>query len=109
MDSGSTLAFVTAKVVQQLKAKKIKEPTSFTGISQTAVPDSQYKVDLDLIPYGDLPAMPVRAIVLDRISGDLPGFALEGVRGQSFLEGLELADPRLDQPGSVDVRRGYLG
>ena len=106
MDSGSTLTFVTAKLVQQLKAKKIKEPTSFTGISQTAVPDSRYKVDLDLIPHGDLPAMPVRAIVLDRISGDLPGFALEGVRGQPFLESLELADPRFDQPGSVDLLFG---
>ncbi len=85
MDSGSTLSFVTTKLVQRLKAKKIRKSTSFTSISQTSVPTSRYQVDLDLIPNSDQPNISVRAIVLDRNSGDLPGFPLHGVREQPFL------------------------
>ncbi len=106
MDSGSTLSFVTTKLVQRLKAKKIRKSTSFTGISQTSVPTSRYQVDLDLIPNSDQPNISVRAIVLDRISGDLPGFPLHGVREQPFLQGKKLADPLFDQPGSIDLLFG---
>ncbi len=106
MDSGSTLSFVTTKLVQRLKAKKIRKSTSFTGISQTSVPTSRYQVDLDLIPNSDQPNISVRAIVLDRISGDQPGFPLHGVREQPFLKGKKLADPLFDQPGSIDLLFG---
>ncbi len=105
MDSGSTLSFVTTKLVQRLKAM-IRKSTSFTGISQTSVPTSRYQVDLDLIPNSDQPNISVRAIVLDRISGDLPGFPLHGVREQPFLQGKKLADPLFDQPGSIDLLFG---
>ncbi len=106
MDSGSTLSFVTTRLVQRLKAKKIRKSTSFTGISQTSVPTSRYQVDLDLIPNSDQSNISVRAIVLDRISGDLPGFPLHGVREQPFLQGKKLADPLFDQPGSIDLLFG---
>jgi len=106
MDSGSTLSFVTTKLVQRLKAKKIKKQTSFTGISQTSAPNSRYQVDLVLVPKNIGPTIPLRAIVLDRISGDLPGFPLQGVREQPFLQGKALADPKFDLPGSVDLLFG---
>ena len=93
LDSDSTLSFVTTKLVQQSKAKKIKRSTNFTGISQTSVPISWYQVDLDLIPNSDLPNVLMRTIMLDCISGDLPGFSLHGIREQSFLQGKQLADP----------------
>ena len=106
MDSGSSMSFITNRLVQQLKARKIRESTQFTGVSQLSVPEARYKVDLELIPSGDQPPVRMRAVVLDTITGDLPSFHLQGVRKQPFLQGLALADPQFDQPGSVDLLFG---
>ena len=99
------MSFVTSRLSQLLKVKKIHEPTRLTGISQTEVPDCNFKAKISLISDGH-PSIPLKAVVLDKITGDLPGFYLSGVRNKSFLQGLPLADPNFDHPGRIDMLLG---
>ena len=49
---------------------------------------------------------PMRALVVENITGDLPSGPLPAVRGQPYLQGLQLADPSFDKPGRVDMLLG---
>ena len=79
LDGGSPISFITTKMRQRLKARKISEPTNVSGISQSKVPLCHYKVDLTLVPDRNHPPPTLRAVVIDTITGDLPGFHLKGV------------------------------
>ena len=105
LDSGSHMSFVTSRLSQLLKVKKIREPTRLTGISQTEVPDCNFKAEISLISDGH-PSIPLKAVILDKITGDLPGFHLSGVRNKPFLQGLPLADPNFDHPSRIDMLLG---
>ena len=50
MDSGSSMSFITNRLIQQLKARKIRESTQFTGVSQLSVPGARYKVTWNSFP-----------------------------------------------------------
>ena len=106
LDGGSPISFITSKMTQCLKARKINEPTNVSGISQSEVPLCRYKVDLSLIPDESHPPLMLRAVVIDTITGDLPSFNLKGVRDKPFLQGLDLADPNFDQPACIDMLFG---
>ena len=104
-DSGSHMSFVTSRLAQLLKAKKIREPTQLTGISQTEVPQCNFKTEIALVPEKH-PSIPLKAVIITKITSDLPGFHLKGVRNQPFLHGLPLADPNFDHPGRIDMLLG---
>ena len=105
LDSGSHMSFVTSRLAQLLKAKKIREPTQLTGISQTEVPECNFKTEVALVPEKH-PSIPLKAVIITKITSDLPGFHLKGVRNQPFLYGLPLADPNFDHPGRIDMLLG---
>ena len=105
LDSGSHMSFVTSRLSQLLKVKKICEPTRLTGISQTEVSDCNFKAEISLISDGH-PFIPLKAVILDKITGDLPGFHLSNVKNKPFLQGLPLADPNFDHPGRIDMLLG---
>ena len=46
--------------------------------------------------------MPVRALVVDIITGDLPSGELASIHSEPCLSGLKLADPAFDKPGRID-------
>ena len=120
VDNGSSLTFVTSKLVSTLQLRKNTDPTAVTGFQQTSTPVSQFKVDLHLrIPSGILfyttkagrrgtvtILIPVRAVVVDVISGDLPSSTLSSVKQDLCLHGLPLADPNFHQPGGIDLLLG---
>ena len=105
LDSGSHMLFVTYRLAQLLKAKKICEPTQLTGISQTEVPECNFKTEIVLVPEKH-PSIPLKAVIITKITSDLPGFHLKGVWNQPFLHGLPLADPNFDHPGRIDMMLG---
>ena len=105
LDSGSHMSFMTSRLAQSLKVKKICDPTQLTGISETEVPDCPFKAELSLLPNGHLP-IPMKAVIIPKITSELPGFHLKGVRNQPFLQGLALADPNFDHPGRIDLLFG---
>ena len=45
-------------------------------------------------------------VIISKITGDLPGFHLRGVRNLPFLQDLTLADPNFDKPGRINVLFG---
>ena len=48
----------------------------------------------------------MRAVIANRITGDLPGSNLKGVQQQPLLQGLPLADPEFDKPGQIHMLIG---
>ena len=108
IDYGSSLTFITEKLVSTLKARKIAESTTVMGFQQTSTPVSQSKVDLYLkVPSGTVTVLiPVRAVVVDVISGDLPASSLSSVKQDPCLLNLPLADPHFDRPGKIDLLLG---
>ena len=105
LDSGSHMSIVTSRISQLLKVKNIREPTRLTGISQTEVPDRNFKPEISLISDGH-PSIPLKAVIIDKITGDLPGFHLSGARNKPFLQGLPLADPNCGHPSRTDMLLG---
>ena len=108
IDNGSCLTFITSRMVNSLKMRKIAESTAISGFQQTATPLSKHKVEFHLrIPSGTVTVLiSVQAVVVDTITGDLPSGTLMSVRQSPFLSGLPLADPKFDQPGRVDLLLG---
>ncbi len=72
------MSFITNRLAQSLKVKRIHEPTQLTGISQTEIPACPYKAELSLLPDGHN-SIPMTAVIISKITGDLPGFPLHGV------------------------------
>ena len=108
MDNDSSLTFITSRMVNSLKMRKTAEFTSATGFQQKATPISKYKVEFHLrIPSGTVTVLiPVQAVVVDVITGDLPSSTLTNVKQSPFLQGLLLADPGFNKPGHVDLLLG---
>ena len=108
LDNGSCLTFITTRMVNSLKMRKIVESTAVSGFQQTATPISKYKVEFSLrIPSGSVTVLiPIQAVVVDVITGDLPSSVLTIVRQSPFLSGLPLADPGFDKPGRIDLLLG---
>ncbi len=105
LDSCSHMSFMTSRLAQSLKVKKIHEPTQLTGISQTEVPACPYKAEISLLPDRHS-SIPLTTVIISKITGDLPGFHLRGVRELPFLQGLTLPDPSFDRPGRIDLLFG---
>ncbi len=105
LDSGSHMSFVTNRLAQSLKVKRIHEPIQLTGTSQTEVPAFPYEADISLLPDGH-DSIPMTAVIISKITGDLPGFPLHGVRNLHFLQNLTLADPNFNKPGRIDLLFG---
>lgn len=108
IDNGSGLSFITTKLTNTLGLRKIAEPTSIVAFQQASTPLSKFKVDFTLrVPSGSVTTlMPIRALVVDTITGDLPAGVLISVRQDPCLKELKLADPNFDKPGRVDLLLG---
>ena len=78
------------------------------AFQQASTPLSKFKVDFTLrVPSGSVTTLlPIRALVVDNITGDLPAGVLTSVRQDPYLKGLKLADPNFDKPGRVDLLLG---
>ena len=85
---------------QSLKVRKILESTQLTGISQADVPTCPYKAEISLLPDKHS-SIPMTAVIISKITGDLPGFHLHGAQILFFLQDLTLADPNFDKPGRI--------
>ena len=102
------MSFVTSRLSQLLKVKKIREPTRLTGISQTEVPDCNFKAEISLISDG-YPSIPLKAVILDKITGDLPVFHLSSVRNKPFLQGPPKQAVTSTKRGIRELHKGLTG
>ena len=108
LDSGSSLTFITSRMVQSLKLHKTAAVTAIAGFQQTTTPVSRHKVEFSLrIPSGTVTIpITVEAVVVDVIMGDLPSNTIPAVKESPFLTGLPLADLKFDQPSRIDLLLG---
>ena len=108
IDDGATTSFITSRLANSLRAKKIHSSTHCSGLQQTALATSKYK---DALTLHSSPGFPKRSVdivaaVLDRITYDSPRVAISGIRQHSLLSDLTLADPDFNQPGRIDLLLG---
>ena len=108
LDNGSCLTFITSIMVSTLRMRRIPECTTVLGFQQVETPLSKSKVDFHLrIPSGTVTILiPVQAVVVDVITGDLLSSTLTAAKQSPFLSGLALADPGFIQPGRIDLLLG---
>ena len=78
------------------------------AFQQASTPLSKFKVDFTLrVPSGSVTTLlPIRALVVDNITGDLPAGVLTSMGQDPYLKGLKLADPNFDKPGRIDLLLG---
>ncbi len=107
IDTGSSVSFITSRLANALQAKKIPKITSIVGIQGAQVPNSSHVVDLILSPLtGTATSVKMTAVVVDKITSDLPIQKLPNIRQSPVLKGLHLADPNFDLPGRINLLLG---
>ncbi len=106
IDTGSSVSFITSRLANALQAKKIPKITSIVGIQRAQVPNSSH-VNLILSRLtGTATSVKMTAVVVDKITSDLPIQKLPNIRQSPVLKGLHLADPDFDLPGRINLLLG---
>ena len=87
IDSGAAISFITSRLVNSLRAKRISSVTAIACFQQTSAPASRFKLDLNLKSMQDptAPVISTRAAVVDTIAGNLTDTTLAGVKDLDFL------------------------
>ncbi len=70
------MSFMTFRLAE--KVENIHEPTHLTGIGQTEVSGCHFKAEISLLPDKH-EAIPLKAVIIDKITNDQLGFYLEMV------------------------------
>lgn len=108
IDTGSTLSFVTGKVVAALSAKKVPFATTVSGLESSHAASSHFKVDLVLRSITDEqePPVPISPSVVKSITRNTPVADITRREDVVFTRNLKLADPHFGQPGNIDLLIG---
>ena len=108
LDSGSSASFVSERVAQSLRLQRTKQGVSVSGIGGTPL---GMKIDtvatFKLHPVsGKKEAIDVTALVVPRVTRDLPTIGVPFDGRWRHLHGLRLADPDFSIPARIDVLLG---
>ena len=107
LDSGASQSLVTSRVVQAVQATTEVHRTNFSGVANMPAPTSAKRVHLFVSPLqGPLKKLPITAAVFDMVAGDSPCLPAPEVRKLPHIRGLQLADPKFDMPGRIDILIG---
>lgn len=101
MDQGAGMKLITARLANQLKARRQPSTNDITCVKG----DMEIKDQVDLVVaamFGtEEQELEITALVMDHITSDSPADDLRAIKDSEFLHGLNLADPnRKDQPAA---------
>ncbi len=106
LDTGSSPSFITTKLSNVLHAKKFPSSTRIAGIQGTEAPSSTHRTTLHLVPsVKKADGITLSPAIVDKITIDLPtqpAFTDD----IPILKTLQLADPRFNRPGKIDILLG---
>ena len=108
LDSGSSASFISERVVQSLRLQRIKQGVSVSGIGGSPL---EMKINtvttFKLHPVvGKKGSIDVTALVVPRVTSDLPTTSIPFDRKWKHLHNLRLADPDFNLPARIDVLLG---
>ncbi|XP_053954492.1 uncharacterized protein LOC128860779 [Anastrepha ludens] len=104
-DSGSHATFITEACVQRLGLARKSSSIFVTGIGASQGGRCRGETTLFLSSRHSSECYPINALILQKITGDLPSQSLS-VPEWSHIKGLFLADPHFMEPGRVDILVG---
>ena len=108
LDSASSTSFITERLAQILGLKRKRVDVSITGIGGNSPPlSSRGAVDFRVtsLKSGGR-QFAVQALVLRKVTSDLPSSPTPFNDKWKHLSGLELADPEFGTPGAIDLLLG---
>ena len=108
LDSGSTTSFVSERLAQSLRLPRSSQPIKISGIAGISHKSplhsvATFKMSPVLSPKEK---MNISAIVVPRVTCDLPIQLVHHNPQWNHLSGLQLADPEFGQPGKIDLLLG---
>ena len=108
LDSASSTSFVSERLAQHLRLPRLRRQAQITGIGGLA----HQSLGQSVVRFSIASALPtvekfdVEAIVLPKVTSDLPLHPIPFNPKWDHLSGISLADPDFGSPGMVDVLLG---
>ena len=108
LDSGSSASFISERVAQSLRLPLSTQHIRITGITgMSRGSPLQSVATLTISPlFSPTEKLTISAIVVPRVTCDLPTQPVHFDTKWSHLNGLHLSDPSFDQPGKIDILLG---
>ena len=108
LDSASSTSFITERLAQHLGLRRTRHSLTISGIGGIeARSAARGIVSFEITnSQGTCKVIPVEAIVMQRITTDIPTQPIPRDRGWKHLNGLHLADPDFGKPGRIDLLLG---
>ena len=104
LDTGATLSLITSKLAHQLQLPKEPCSLTLTGVTGTTNGTTSHMVSFSISDiHNRHTKFHVQAPVVPKATTDLPPFNAKKVRDYPHLQGPQLADPRFDTPGRIDI------
>ena len=107
LDSGSSASFVSQRLAQCLHLSHSSQFTRITGVAGFA-PNSSHPITTfhvsALCNHGS--RYPVTAVIVPRVTSDLPLQYVPADQKWSHLSGIQLSDPDFGKPGRIDLLLG---
>lgn len=108
LDSASSASFISERLAQHLCLPRLRRLAQIAGIGDVSRQSlGQSVVHFDVTPAWSVgKVLQVEAIVLPKVTSDLPLHPVSLDGKWQHLWGLQLADPEFGSPGSVDILLG---
>ena len=108
LDSASSASFISERLVQSLSLNRSTCNTRISGIAGLSYPSSSQSIASFLIApvHSPLKKINLSAIVVPRVTCELPVVPIAHEPTWDHLSNLRLADPNFGKPGRVDLLLG---
>ena len=108
LDSASSTSFITERLAQRLRLVRRSHRVKISGIGATSnQPSSRGVTNFSITRPDDKgKIVPVEALILSKITSNLPLHPVSWDSKWKHLDGLQLADPEFGTPGNVDLLLG---
>lgn len=108
LDSGSSVSFITERLAQHLHLSRSRQSAQISGVAGLSHHShSQSVASLSVSSaYSHSKEIPVTAIVVPRITCDLPTHRVSIQPNWKHLSGLQLSDPTFGKPDRIDLLLG---
>ena len=108
LDSGSTVSMISERLAQRLHLPRHSHTTLLSGVAGLTSNSSSQSIAKFKISstYSHARKLDVSAMVVSRVTCDLPLHPIPSSVGWDHLSGIKLADPTYGTPGRIDMLLG---
>lgn len=108
LDGGSQSCVITKRLVQLLNLRKTSCSVPITGIGEVCAGTVNKESSFEIMScYDPSIRFEIKAVVMKSISTNLPNKRFDiSDSDWSYLNGLQLADPKFNEPGGIDILIG---